>query len=162
ALAKVFEDRVGDGAVGNGDDGTLLGAQFGGAKPYVFDRAALVADAAGVADLQSLVGEDGDAAEEVLKGLLRAETDGQAADAETPDAAPRQSRGHVDAEAAQCDQSDDNECQDFEETARKGNDGTLTHSAAGGKTADDARGNVLRNARDEPIRGQGHEDPQDA
>src|SRR4029077_7994466 len=56
ALAEIFNDDVRNRAVRYGEDVALLGAEFGGAKADVFDRATLVADAAGVSDQQCLVG----------------------------------------------------------------------------------------------------------
>src|SRR6476660_5414262 len=64
-LAEIFDDHVGYGAIGNGDDGALLGAKLNGAEADVFDSPALVGYAAGIADLQRLVSKDGDPAQEI-------------------------------------------------------------------------------------------------
>src|SRR5439155_20513543 len=68
ALSEIFEDRGGYRAVRNGDDGALLGAQLGGTEADVFHSASLIANTAGVADLQSLVGQDRDSAKQIFKG----------------------------------------------------------------------------------------------
>src|SRR5271165_3099432 len=82
AAAEVFDVNAGDGAVGNGDQGSFIGADAGGAQADIFDCASAIAEAAIVADADHFVAENRDAAEQILNRLLRTETDGQPANAQ--------------------------------------------------------------------------------
>src|SRR5438445_12868837 len=95
ALAVILDDGGGDYAVGNRDHGSVFGAEFYGAEADVFDRAALIANAAGITDLQSSVRQNGTATEHVFEGLLRPDTDSQ-----TPNTKSGQCRGDAHSKAA--------------------------------------------------------------
>jgi hypothetical protein len=113
ALAKIFQYGGCDCTVGDRDYRALLGTQFGGTKANVFYNAALIADAAGIADDQGLVGEDGNAAEQIFESFLSAEADGQTADAEAGE-----SRGNIDAEPAEYNQRGEDKNYDLKNAAR--------------------------------------------
>ena len=96
AAAEVLQIDRRHGAVGNRQQSPLFGANACGAQADVFDDSGAIAEAADIADAKHFVAEHGDAAEKILDGLLRAEADGQAADAESGE------RGaHVEAQAAE-------------------------------------------------------------
>src|SRR5262249_30378524 len=128
ALAEIFDDDIGDSAVGNGNDGAFFGAKFGGTQANVFYGAALIAYTTSVTNLQSSIGQDRDSAEQIFKGFLRAEADGQAADAQ-----PGKRGGDVNAKAAERDKTDNDESDDLKNTAQEGDYGALAHAPAGGE-----------------------------
>src|SRR5207245_11640019 len=115
ALAVILDDGGGDYAVGNRDHGTVFGAEFYGAEANVFDHAALIANAAGIANLQSFVGQNGNTTEQIFKRFLRAETDGQAANTKSGECCC-----DVHSKSAENNQQDNDEDQDLENAARKG------------------------------------------
>src|SRR5215475_15580767 len=82
-LAEVFQYCGCDRSVGNGYDRAIFSAKFGGAKADVLDGSALIADAAGVADLQRFVRENGDTAQQIFEGFLRTKAYGEAADSQS-------------------------------------------------------------------------------
>src|SRR4029434_2161678 len=157
ALAVVLEHRGSDDAIRNGNDGSLFGPQLRGAKADVFDRSALVANAAGISDLKSLVGQHRNAAEQVFKRFLRAETDGQAANAETGERC-----GNVTAEPRQNHEDDCDKDQNFQNTARQRDDRALRHAAARSKPGADTVRSFADNPGHQPVEGECKKNPDDA
>ena len=133
---KFSSCKRGELGVGHRDHGAIGRADARRVEADLLDGAGLVAEAAEVADAHRLVGEQRQAAEEILERLLGAESDGDAADAESGE-----QRRDVEAEAAE--HADD----------REGDDHPLRHLARRRDEVDDAS-LPLRN---EPLREGGAE-----
>ncbi len=105
----IVSKRLANGTVTSGcaafvivnDDGWMVTAGHVTSELVAHQQQSGAGDAAGIANLQGLVGQDRNAAEQVLKSFLCAETDGQTADTK-----PGKRRSDVDAEAAENDQRD--------------------------------------------------------
>src|SRR5258708_26467552 len=79
ALTVIFQNGSGDSAVGDGNDGAVFGTKVRGAQADVLDNAALIADAAGIADDQRFVDQGGNTREQSFECFLRAGADRQTA-----------------------------------------------------------------------------------
>src|SRR3984957_5758923 len=91
AAAEILNVDGRHGAVGNRQKSAFVGAHAGGAEADVFDGPGAIAKAAGIADADDFVAEDGDSAKKIRNRLLRAEADRQTSDAEAGEGG-----GHVE------------------------------------------------------------------
>src|SRR5207248_5733246 len=82
APAEVLKIDGGHSAVGDSEQSAFFGTNAGGAQADVLDDSGTIAEFTDVADAEDLVGEDRNTAEKICDGLLRAETNRQASDAE--------------------------------------------------------------------------------
>ncbi len=103
AAGEVLKIDRRHGAVGNREQRPLFGADASRTQSDVFDDSSAIAEAADVADAEDFIPENGNSAKKIFDGLLRAEADGQAPDAEASE------RGaHVEAQAAEYREHADN------------------------------------------------------
>src|SRR5580692_2040721 len=129
AAAEVFEVNRRHGAVGDGDQSALIGADASGTQADVFDYSGAIAEAANVAHAKHFVTENGNAAEKIGNGLLGDEANGQASNAEAG-----KKSAHVEAEGTKDRESAEAENYRFEDALgqqheRSGTGVTMSQSA---------------------------------
>ena len=130
ANGDVLQADRGKLSVGNGEYGSIEGADAGGTQPDIFHEAFVIDDLHAVANMYHLVEDDGDSADHVLQGPLGRQGDGNTAHAKS-----RESGGEIHAEMMEAGQQTGEEQQQVQRSPAK---------------AQERRGSVLPEAHHAP------------